>query len=187
MYRFSHIKKINSFKKLEKDILAQIAFAQLGSSLDLTQQTENTCERFCCSIYGKQDFRSTNEVRLDIFGKKYGSSKCTSTKGILNVAKGIDAGRYPPCSKVLEMKTRRANYVTYMWKQSLSQYIPSEMNPDGHGWRLTDEKYEVVWFDGAMSPQSLEDIFEDDSSIGDDDEVYDSAEDDSDESDEDED
>ena len=156
---FSWKGKVNPFKKLVGDVVAQIAFAQLGSTLELSPETARTLEIFLCKVHGKATLRNINDVRLDMFLAKYGKRPRKSKRGLLSVAKGIDAGRLPPCSKVLQMKTKRANYVSFMWKKSIDPTFPEDMKPEKHGWELNKSGgYEILWFDGAISPESIEEL-----------------------------
>ncbi len=56
-------------------------------------------------MYGRENIYTTDDVRLHMFGIQYGQGKDVSTtKGMMNIAKGVDAGKYPPCSKDLSKK-----------------------------------------------------------------------------------
>lgn len=141
---FSNQGKIKPFQKLLNDVLAQIAFSQLGNDLEVGPGTRSTLERFCCRMYGRENIYPTDDVRLHMFGIQYGQGKDVSTtKGMMNIAKGIDTGKYPPCSKVLSKKTDRANVVSGKWKCIINKHLA--INPDGNGWKLNGQKYE---FDG---------------------------------------
>ena len=61
-------------------------------------------------------------------------------------------------SKVLKLKTTRANYVAFRWRRSCEKTF-SISDPHHHGWEIgEDGRYKIKWFDGAMAPSSLEEI-----------------------------
>lgn len=80
--------------------------------------------------------------------------------------KKIDCALLPPCRRTLEMKTRRAQYVTSIWTRA-STANPSEgMIPVDYGWAVdaSDNLLKPVWFEGSAIP---DDIFLDRSHISD--------------------
>ena len=91
------------------------------------------------------------------------------------------------CKTVLEQKLRRTNYVARIWRNAgLAQ--PVEFGPDGHGWRVVNDKLPFVWFEGPQNPRkvSFDSLDEDDGDSEDDDDIQgrDISSDESDESDE---
>ena len=155
MASFSHKGKIRPFKHLERNINAQIAFAELGRYQKVNEEIFEILEHFLCQVYGKSNVKCVDDARFDIFGLKYKNKR---GKNLLSVTKGIDAGCLPPCSKVLKLKTTRANYVAFRWRRSCEKTF-SISDPHHHGWEIgEDGRYKIKWFDGAMAPSSLEEI-----------------------------
>ena len=111
-------------------------------------------EKFVCEIYGKKKLSSLNDAIFDVFLGKYKPKKNNNP---ISFAKRIDGGYLPPCSKVMELKTRRANLIAARWLQSTNRSPPS-FDPKRCGWNLTEDGYSINWFEGDMTPRSLGDI-----------------------------
>ena len=58
-------------KVLEKNENVQLTFFKLSEWDSITEEEINDIENFVSTIYGKKKFTSVDEVRLDLFLKKY--------------------------------------------------------------------------------------------------------------------
>ena len=72
---FSRKGKIHPLKTLEKDKTAQTVFGDMGFSDDIKEEEFKVIEKFTCALYGRPKFNSANEVRLELFLKKYRPKK----------------------------------------------------------------------------------------------------------------
>ena len=125
----------------------------IGYSEDLDENTFAKVEGFVCNIYGKKKITSVNEVRLDIFLQKY---KPKNDDDAISCVKKMDGSFLPPCSRVVKQKLRRTNLIVGKWISSISPNPPS-MSPINSGWILdNDGHYRLNWFEGDMSPSSLD-------------------------------
>ena len=69
---FSRKGKIRPLKLLEQNVDAQVAFSGLGKGKpDVDEDNVQAIEKFVCSVYGKKQLSSVNEVRFQIFVDKY--------------------------------------------------------------------------------------------------------------------
>jgi len=104
--------KSTCFNKMKKNRNFVEAFRRLGESWDLEEETQNYLERFVCALYGYAKETSVNVVRAKMFEKKYTKS-----------GKIIDMAMLPPCQSVLIPHSKRANYVSKLWKTSLISWL----------------------------------------------------------------
>ena len=118
------------------------AFRQLGDDWNLTEEQITVLERFTCALYGHPRESSINQVRTNIFQKKY-----------LKSGKVIDMALLPPCKSVLVLHMKRANYVAKIWKSSLTSWLALD-DISEHGW-LPDGS--TVWV-GDIFPSEVEEI-----------------------------
>ena len=79
-----------------------------------------------------------------------------------------DLSLLPPCHSSLELHIDRANYQTYIWKQSLSAN-PKLPSLTESGWKLENDQLEIKWGNEMFSSdlekvlvQTTEDIDSDD-------------------------
>ena len=135
-------------------------FSQLGIQPELSPDNFAGIERFVCSMYSRQVYSDINKLRFELFQSRYEMKADFNT---MSVGDGIDVSLLPPCRSSLLMHARRANYVTYLWRNSHVPFanIPP---PDGFGWETTpDGLINIVWNDGDIMPQKLVDILESES------------------------
>lgn len=103
--------------------------------------------------------------------KKYKPSKGK----LFSFAKKFDGSFLPPCSAVLREKIKRVNYIAALWLNSAEPRMP-DILPEQFGWFIDrNNTYKLKWFEGDMTPQSL-DVVIDDTSIDDDVEAAEEAE-----------
>ena len=129
----------------------QEMFKSLESNEELTEDLLRKFEEFVCVMYGRRKWSTVNEARFEIFLEKY---KLPSTKMLADVKK-LDAGMLPPRLKVLKQKIKRVKLITRRWMSSTLQHQPIEV-PEEYGWKLEDEKYQIVWFEGDATPKTLD-------------------------------
>ena len=84
------------------------AFATLGSTNQVGEETVEILQSFVCYMYGKKNaFElgiSLNDLRYRIYCQKAGKVNCEAL---------------PPCSNVLEQHIKRVNYQTRIWRTCL--------------------------------------------------------------------
>ena len=95
-------------KYLKKDETIQGVFGSMGFDEKLSEETFSTIEDYVCTKYGKPKLKSVNELRLDIFLKKYKSK--SKDEGI-NCVRKLDGSSLPPYSRVLWQKVLHTNYI----------------------------------------------------------------------------
>ena len=83
--------------------------------------------------------------------KKY---KPNESKLISNMKK-FDGSCLSPCSRVLKEKIKRTKYITGVWLSSVF-LLPPDPPPLNYGWIIQHQKYQVRWFYGSQSPQSID-------------------------------
>ena len=125
----------------------------------------------------KTKCESVDDARLDIFFKKYQPKKNDSP---ISCVRKMDGSSLPPCSRVVLEKLKRTNYVCSIWLNAFEAY-PPDFNPENCGWVMKEGAYRILWFEGDVSPTSVDGIChddEDDETTGNDD--YEDGEDDTD-------
>ena len=100
----------------------KMAFAKLGESWDLNEETFNVLQEFVTELYGIGRAAGVNAARYKIFSRKFA-----------NEEKTVDMSALPPCESVLRLHCQRANYLAGIWKRSVisQSSIPSSVY---HGW-----------------------------------------------------
>ena len=129
----------------------QEVFDRIGFQEKINEDDSNEIEKYVCAIYGRKRLASVDEVRLELFLKKY---KPKESKLISNMKK-FDGSQLPPCSSVLKEKIKRTKYITGVWLSSVF-LSPPDRSPLDYGWIIQHQKYQVKWFDGPQSPQSID-------------------------------
>ena len=71
----------------------------MGFSDNLQDEEFKVIEKFTCIICGKPKFNSVDEVRLELFLKKYQPKK---KKVVISCVKKMEGSFLPPCSSVLQ-------------------------------------------------------------------------------------
>ena len=99
--------KKKCFGIFEKKFKVQKALMLLGDSCELKEDVFTPLEEYVCALYGSKK-KKVDEVRYDIFYKKYS-----------NENKTVDMSILPPCQSVLKLLVLRACYVSAMWKKSV--------------------------------------------------------------------
>lgn len=81
-----------------------------------------------------------------------------SENGVFSSHSGVDISLLSPCQGSLQMHIMRSNQQAMIWRHA-HHATPNLPSSDGHGWDLTDGlTIEIVWTEGDLLPQELEDI-----------------------------
>ena len=80
----------------------------MGFSDDIQEDEFKVIEKFTCTLYGKPEFNSVNEVRLELFLKKYRPKK--KEEVVISCVKKMEGSFLPPCASVLQQETNRTNH-----------------------------------------------------------------------------
>lgn len=86
------------------------ALTRLGKSEDIDVEIVNKIERFVCLMYNTQA-KNVDDARIEVFSKIYGQK---STKDPLKSIKSVNGSYLPPCSRVLYMKIKRVDQVSFV-------------------------------------------------------------------------
>ena len=111
-------------------------------------------ESFVCQMYGKNRYSSVDEARLDMFMKNYQPKE---NENIISSVKKMDGSSLPPCRRVVLQKLKRTNFICSIWLSAFSPHPPG-FDPENCGWLMQDGAYKIQWFEGHISPMSVEDI-----------------------------
>ena len=95
-------------------------------------------ERFVCKMYGKAP-SDVNDARYKMYCASIGS---------------MDSENVPPCGNALNLHTRRANYVSKIWKMSL-EAKPAVHSPVGHGWVYEEGDLCIKWLTVGATPDKI--------------------------------
>ena len=90
-------------------------------------------------------------MRSQIFENKYRPGKKDYN---LSCVKKLDGTMMPPCSKVLLQKIKPTRFVTCR-RSSAPRAHPPNDSPQEWGWNKKDGKLTIHWFDGQLTPTSL--------------------------------
>ena len=72
----------------------------------------------------------------------------------LQCLKGINASSIPPCESELAPHIRRVAFVARQWVRTDGPFIDNHPQI-ADGWKLIDNHYYPVWFDGPQMPDTL--------------------------------
>ena len=90
---------------------------------------------------------------VEMFGIVFEKVQTQGKKAISNMKK-FDGSQLSPCSRVLKEKIKQTKYITDVWLSVfLSPPGPPTLN---YGWIKQHQKYQVKWFYGSQSPQSID-------------------------------
>ena len=118
---FNRKGKVRPLKVLEKNPTWQEIFGGMGVNNNLNDINFAEIEKYVCTIYGKKQFSSVDEVRLDMFLKKYKPKGINAT---ISCVKKMDGSYLPPCSRTVCEKVRRTNYIAGIWMSSTMSSPP---------------------------------------------------------------
>ena len=152
---FSRKGKIRPLKILEKHPEIQDIFARMGFTEEIESEDMVAIEKFVCEMYGRKSLSKVDEARFNIFLCLYKPK----ANGLLNTVKSMDGSCLPPCSRVLRQKALRSNFVAGKWNSAWRRHPPM-LTPTNCGWILSDESYDIKWFEGDACPKSFDIICE---------------------------
>ena len=149
---FSRKGKVRPFQVMTKKTQFLKAFAELGESPTVSQETYSVIEEYVVTLYGSKA-KNINEARYNLCCSKY---KPKPSESPLHATRGADASTLPPCQRVLEQKIKRANLVSLIWKKANLRDPVGIHNPTNHGWTLENVEYCPLWYYGDQVPSELE-------------------------------
>ena len=118
----------------------------------ITEEEINDIENFVSTIYGKKKFSSVDEVRLDLFLKKYQPKH----DALLDSMRKTDTVFLPTRKKVLIQKIKRSIYVARLWRNCFLPN-PQDQDVESFGWKLEEDgHYTLHWFDGEAAPRIVD-------------------------------
>ena len=126
-------------------------FSKLNEWDTITEEDTQVLESFVCNMYGQKRFRSIDDLRLELFLKKYKPNNDSLGD---NVRK-LDAASLPPCSRVLLKKLKRSSYIARLWRNCFNA-DPQDQDVLSFGWRMEDGHYNIQWFDGDAAPKIVD-------------------------------
>ena len=69
--------------------------------------------------------------------------------------KRVDCALLPPSRRTLQMKVRRAQYVTILWTNAATASPGDGLSPTEYGWSVNDNLLQPIWFQGPAVPDTL--------------------------------
>ena len=70
---------------------------------DIHEEEFKVVKKFTCTLFANPKFNSVNEVRLELFLKKYRPKK--KEEVVFSCVKKMEGSFLPPCASVLQQKT----------------------------------------------------------------------------------
>ena len=129
--------KKRAYDMLLADLRFQIAFAELGSSFEISDDLKKILEAFVCLLYG-QKCCDVNEARYRAF-----------------CSKSLSERNLPPTRDALHQHILRSNFQTAVDRRALVPDI-SAPDPQLHGWLLSGEdNLSVRWITQPAAPPEL--------------------------------
>ena len=122
--------KVTCWKVLEKNPHLFDSFALLGTQLEVGDALLDSISEFVCRLYGEKKTKDVNQARRNIFWR-----------ALKNKKKIIDLSLLPPCRSSLAFHTRRANYLSHIWRQASVPSMVTDL-PQNHGW---DNEFNYTW------------------------------------------
>ena len=155
---FARKGKVRPLKLLEKRPKTQEVFGAIARSEELTEEDVREVESFVCAMYGHPKLASIDEVRFELFQKKYSPKK---NQDPINCVRKMDGSCLPPCLSVLKQKILRTKFISHIWFSAFLPDPPS-LSPEDYGWTLEDNCYRIKWFDGDATPAAIDMVCPDD-------------------------
>ena len=105
---FTKVKK-KCWRKFKEDPTFVQYFSSLGSMESVSEDQFQTLEKYVYLLYGNK-LRNVDNARNHLSKRKNEQYN-----------KFIDLALLPPCQNVLRLHSKRANFVAYLWEQSLAK------------------------------------------------------------------
>ena len=149
--------KLLCFQLMLSSSRYKTAFAQLGESWELSDDTFRVLQLFVVNLYGVKKSKNVDDARYLLFKKKFE-----------NEDKTLDMSTLPPCESVLRLHCNRANYLAAIWKRANTSVTEF---PDAvyHGWNMDKsfvwvteifpEEIESILVDPRYDPDNVNDAF----------------------------
>ena len=125
---------LRPLKVLEKNENVQLTFVKLSEWDSITEEEINDIENFVSTIYGKKKFTSVDEVRLDLFLKKYQPKH----DALFDSMRKTDTAFLPPRKKVLIQNIKRSIYVARLWRNCFLPN-PPDQDVESLGWKFVED------------------------------------------------
>ena len=125
----------------------------------LSHGQEYNMEKFVCHLYGIRETEHVDAARTaKLFAlagvKKKSGLKTPEMKSKL---KKVNCSLLPPCSKVLNMKIKRALYVSSIWTKAPGKEPSQGLSPADYGWEKVEGTWSPIWYRGSPLPEKLND------------------------------
>ena len=109
---FNRKGKIGPVKQLEKDESAQQLSSKLTNWDAITEEDIQAAEGIACAMYEKKRFQFVDELRLELFLKKYK----TTNYYLVDKMRKLDSALLLSCSRMLLKNLKRSSYIARLEK-----------------------------------------------------------------------
>ena len=109
---FNRKGKIGPVKQLEKDESAQQLSSKLTNWDAITEEDIQAAEGIACAMYEKKRFQFVDELRLELFLKKYK----TNNYYLVDKMRKLDSALLLSCSRMLLKNLKRSSYIARLEK-----------------------------------------------------------------------
>ena len=135
---FHAVGKIKLLKLVRSNKIYRDAFCLLGESLLIPPIIFEAVEQLVYTAYGFANETSIDEVRYQkCWGKEL-----------------LEPSKIPPTRDEMMQHIKRANYQTFVWKQSLEIDIDIP-DSNGYGWDMIDGHLRIHWMDNKPAPDEI--------------------------------
>ena len=146
--------KLKPLRFLINSKLIQSVFQDIGNQPHISEKTRKDLEKFTCKIYGGTVISNIDTLRY-LKAKERFRFHAKGTRLVFE-KDNADLSLLPPCRTSLQLHIDRANYQTYVWKQSLNAY-PELPSLEENGWKLENGQLAMRW-GYNMFPSELEEV-----------------------------
>lgn len=145
---FNNKGKIRPLQLLETNEDIQDAFASLGTTEKIVNETEAAIERFVCLMYSlPKEVVTVSDARFNHFIKSY-----KMKKDDFDSIKGCDGSSMPLSLPSSKQKIKRTNKIMGIQKFAHLSYTPNVYHTEENGCHLVDGEYIFNWFEGDKNP-----------------------------------
>ena len=109
---FNRKGKIGPVKQLEKDESAQQLSSKFTNWDAITEEDIQAAEGIACAMYEKKRFQFVDELRLELFLKKYK----TNNYYLVDKMRKLDSALLLSCSRMLLKNLKRSSYIARLEK-----------------------------------------------------------------------
>lgn len=147
---FANKGKVRPFNILKKNITYQKTFAELASATD---NHYKNIYKFTAEMYGLKNCTNIDEARYSLFCRLTSPKK---QRKLLDDIKHLDAAMLPPCKTVLDLKVKRCEYITKIWKHAGQCNPIGNLKPEDYGWVVSEGHLVPQWNSQSYIPDALE-------------------------------